>query len=155
MCEWAWGPGGHSAPLLLPPRTTKGRDPGLPCCRFLGFSGAELWFSGAEGALPCSGRAAEVSSMPVSGSAPWWTRIWNRFYWVPWHEGIHWNPILAAVPSPVLRGVSCPHCLMRLCFKIILSLRHQLIYFNSTSNLCLISFHIQVSHLALMNCNCF
>lgn len=70
-----------------------------------------------------------------------------------WHERIRWNLILAG--APVLRGVSCPHCLLRLCFKIILSLRHQLIYFNSISDLCLISFHIQVSHLALMNCNCF
>ena len=83
------------------------------------------------------------------------TGFWNRFYWMPFHEGICWNLIVSVASFPVRRGVWCPCCLMRLCFRIILSLRHQLTDFNSTSNLCLLSFHIQVSHLALMNCNCF
>ena len=121
------------------------------------YSVAELYVSGAEEPLPCSDRPLQrVFCLPAWSAALYGRhRVWNRFYWMPSHEGICWNLILSVASSPVHRGVSCPRCLMCLCFKIILSLRHQLIYFNSTSNLCLISFHIQVSHLALMNCNCF
>lgn len=150
--ELCMGTGRTLRPSAPTCKSKKRKGPSPPCC-LSRFWGAELQFLGAEGALPWQN--CHRFSVPMPTAALWWTLLWNGFYWVPWHEGIRCTLILAGALSPVPGGVSCPHWLMHLCLKIILSLRHQLIYFNSTSNLCLVSFHIQVSHLTLMNCNCF
>lgn len=148
MCERARGAGGHWA-ALLPLSLGKG-------------SLAPLQVLGSRAAVRgCWGNPA-LSRQSWAGFLPARARSSSVLHTglkhilldaLAWRNSLEPDPCWSPVPSP--EGLSCPHCLLRLCFKIILSLRHQLIYFNSISNLCLISFHIQVSHLALMNCNCF
>lgn len=147
--EWAWG-WEHLHLLSSHSRyahRTAARQSG---CRMSPM--AELRLSGAEELHLMQQQGAPGCALGRASTAH--ARLCKRFCWILLHEGIcATRPLCSALPSPWESRVS--PCLVCLCFKIILSLRRQLIYFNSTSNLCLISFHIQVSHLALMNCNCF